>query len=53
MVLYDHLRKSGKNEPKPSASSTYIYEQAEEKAKHMNKSKGKILGDANAVDEDE
>ena len=53
MVLYDHLRKSGKNEPKPSASSTYIYEQAEEKAKHMNQSKGKIPGDANAVDEDE
>ena len=53
MVIFGHLHKSVKNEPKPSASSTYIYEQAEEKAKHMNKSKGKILGDANAVDEDE
>ena len=48
MIIYVKVVKMNPNHQ----HQAHIYEQAEEKPKHMNKSKGKIPGDANAVDED-
>ena len=49
MIIYVKVVKMNPNHQ----HRAHTYEQAEEKPNHMNKSKGKIPGDSNAVDEDE